>query len=190
LFIGNNLAAGKIQTSDGLAVDLRNIRSPIVVFCSHGDNITPPQQALGWILDLYDDVNDIRANGQTIIYSIHDRIGHLGIFVSGSVARKEHNEFSSNVDLIDVLPAGLYEAVLERKTDETAGPELVHGDWVTRFETRTLDDIRALGGNDSADERCFAAVDRVSHIHLALYRAFMQPLVRAFANPLSASRSR
>ncbi len=53
LFIGNNLAAGKIQTSEGLAIDLRNIRSPIVVFCSEGDNVTPPQQALGWILDLY-----------------------------------------------------------------------------------------------------------------------------------------
>ena len=37
------------------AIDLRNIRSPIVVFCSKGDNITPPQQALGWILDLYDE---------------------------------------------------------------------------------------------------------------------------------------
>jgi poly(3-hydroxyalkanoate) synthetase len=46
LFIGNNLAAGKIKTSDGTAVDLRNIRSPIVIFCSKGDNITPPQQAL------------------------------------------------------------------------------------------------------------------------------------------------
>src|SRR6266550_2136176 len=47
LFIGNNLAAGRIQTSNGTSIDLRNIRSPIVVFCSKGDNITPPQQALG-----------------------------------------------------------------------------------------------------------------------------------------------
>ena len=65
------------------AVDLRNIRSPIVVFCSKGDNITPPQQALGWILDLYDSVDEIRAYGQTIVYTVHDSIGHLGIFVSG-----------------------------------------------------------------------------------------------------------
>ena len=36
LFIGNNLAAGRIETSDGTAIDLRNIRSPIVVFCSKG----------------------------------------------------------------------------------------------------------------------------------------------------------
>jgi poly(3-hydroxyalkanoate) synthetase len=83
LFIGNNLAAGRIKTSDGIAVDLRNARSPIVVFCSKGDNITPPQQALDWILDLYDDVDDIRSHGQTIVYTIHDKIGHLGIFVSG-----------------------------------------------------------------------------------------------------------
>src|SRR5258705_1614371 len=57
LFVGNNLAAGKIKMSDGQTVDLRNIRSPIVVFCSEGDNITPPQQALDWILDLYADVD-------------------------------------------------------------------------------------------------------------------------------------
>src|SRR5712664_3765678 len=60
LFVGNKLVAGEIRTSDGRAVDLRNIRPPIVVFCSEGDNITPPQQALGWILDLYDSVDDIR----------------------------------------------------------------------------------------------------------------------------------
>ena len=106
LFVGNHLAAGEIRTSDGTAIDLRNIRSPIVVFCSRGDNITPPQQALDWILDLYDDVDEIRAHGQTIVYTIHDKIGHLGIFVSAGVARKEHDEFASNIDLIDVLPAG------------------------------------------------------------------------------------
>ena len=95
LFVGNKLAAGEITTSDGTAVDLRNIRSPIVVFCSKGDNITPPQQALDWILDLYDSVDDIRAHGQTIVYTIHESIGHLGIFVSAGVARKEHDEFAS-----------------------------------------------------------------------------------------------
>src|SRR5579864_5674785 len=59
LFVGNHLAAGTIRTSNGTTIDLRTIRSPIVVFCSKGDNITPPQQALGWILDLYEDVDDI-----------------------------------------------------------------------------------------------------------------------------------
>jgi pimeloyl-ACP methyl ester carboxylesterase len=182
LLIGNNLAAGRIKTSDGVAVDLRNICSPIMVFCSKGDNITPPQQALDWILDLYDDVNDIRSCGQTIVYTIHDTIGHLGIFVSGAVAKKEHAQFASNIDLIDTLPPGLYEAVFEPKTDTTAGADLVTGDWIMRCEMRTLDDIRALGSNDAADERRFATAARFSEVNLALYRTFAQPIVRALVS--------
>ena len=179
LFVGNNLAAGRIQTPDGETIDLRNIRSPIVVFCSKGDNITPPQQALGWILDLYDSVDDIRSYGQTIVYTIHESVGHLGIFVSGGVAKKEHGEFSSNIDLIDTLPPGLYEAVFEARGEDTANPDLASGSWVMRCEARTLDDIRALGGNDIADDRRFATAARVSEINLSLYRTFMQPIVRA-----------
>jgi uncharacterized protein DUF3141 len=186
LFVGNNLAAGTIHTSDGLAIDLREVRSPIVVFCSKGDNITPPQQALGWILDLYTDASEIKSYGQTIVYTVHESIGHLGIFVSAGVARKEHGELSSNIDLIDTLPPGLYEAIFEAKTADTANPDLASGNWVMRCETRTLDDIRALGGNDAADERCFAAADRVSQANLALYRTFVQPFVRAAVNPAAA----
>ena len=179
LFIGNNLANGKIQTSDGTVVDLRNVHSPIVVFCSRGDNVTPPQQALGWIADIYADVDEIRSYGQTIVYTIHDSIGHLGIFVSGGVAKKQHQEFSSNIDLIDILPPGLYEAVFEANSEDKAHGDLASGKWVMRCETRTLDDIRALGGNDDADERRFATALRVSEVNLALYRAFVQPAVRA-----------
>lgn len=190
LFVGNHLAAGDIRTADGTAIDLRSIRSPIVVFCSRGDNITPPQQALDWILDLYDSVDDIRAWGQTIVYTVHDHVGHLGIFVSAGVARKEHDEFASNIDLIDVLPPGLYEAVLTPKGAAVANPDLVTGEWVMRCEARTLDDIRAFGGNDLADERKFEAAARLSEINLALYRAFAQPMVRAFANPQLAEAAR
>jgi len=182
LFIGNNLAAGRIKTSNNEVIDLRNIRSPIVVFCSKGDNITPPQQALGWILDLYDDVDEIRNYGQTIVYTIHETIGHLGIFVSAGVARKEHGEFSSNIDMIDVLPPGLYEAVFEAKKGDITNPDLASGDWVMRCEARTLDDIRAFGGNDPQDERRFATAARLSEINLALYRTFVRPMVRAFVS--------
>ena len=182
LFVGNHLAAGTIRTRDGTTIDLRTIRSPIVVFCSKGDNITPPQQALGWLLDLYEDVNDIRSYGQTIVYTIHEKVGHLGIFVSSGVARKEHGEFSNNIDLIDTLPPGLYEAVFESKTAATENPDLVTGDWVMRCEARTLDDIRALGGNDAADERRFATVARVSEANLALYRTFAQPIIRSMVS--------
>ncbi|UQD95275.1 DUF3141 domain-containing protein [Bradyrhizobium japonicum] len=183
LFIGNNLAAGRIEMSDGQKVDLRNIRSPIVVFCSKGDNVTPPQQALDWILDCYADVDEIRAYGQTIVYTVHESIGHLGIFVSGGVAKMEHAEFSSNIDLIDVLPPGLYEATFEARGNETLNADLATGQWVMRCEARTLDDIRAMGGNSPEDERRFAAAKRVSELNLAAYQKFLRPWVKGMVTP-------
>jgi len=45
LFVGNKLASGELRNSEGLRIDLRNIKSPIIIFCSWGDDITPPQQA-------------------------------------------------------------------------------------------------------------------------------------------------
>jgi hypothetical protein len=187
LFVGNKLGSTELTTRDGVRVDLRNIKGPIVVMCSKGDNITPPQQALGWILDLYDSVDDIRSQGQTIVYSVHETIGHLGIFVSGSVARKEHREFASNIDLIDILPPGLYQAVITRNE---GAPTSELGDYVARFEARTLDDIRAYGGNSEADERRFAAAARVSEVNLGLYRTFIAPWVRAFATEPTAELAR
>ena len=97
--------------------------------------------------------------------------------------KKEHNEFSSNIDLIDMLPPGLYEAKFERKSGDTASPDLMSGEWVMRCEQRTLDDIRAMGGNSPEDERRFATAARVSEINLSLYRAFMQPMVKAIFTP-------
>jgi pimeloyl-ACP methyl ester carboxylesterase len=190
LFIGNNLAAGRIKMSDGTAVDLRNIRSPIVVFCSEGDNVTPPQQALHWILDLYADVDEIRAYGQTIVYTVHKTIGHLGIFVSGGVAKKEHAEFSSNIDLIDVLPPGLYEATFEARDSATLNDELAVGQWVMRCEARTLDDVRAMGGNSPEDERRFETAKRVSEMNLEAYRKYMQPWVKSMVTPQMAELMR
>ena len=186
LFVGNRLATGEIVTSDGKRIDLRNIRSPIICFCSKGDNITPPQQALGWITDLYAKDDDIRVCGQTIIYAIHESVGHLGIFVSGGIAKKEHQEFASNIDLVDVLPPGLYEAVMTPKSGEAANPDLVVGDWIVRFEPRTLNDIRAVVQPSAENERRFAAVQRVSEINLGLYRTLLQPLVRAGINEQTA----
>jgi hypothetical protein len=99
------------------------------------------------------------------------------------VARKEHGEFSSNIDLIDTLPPGLYEAVFEEKTADLANADLVAGQWVMRCEARTLDNIRALGGNEPADERRFEAAARVSETNLGIYRTFAQPFVRAAISP-------
>jgi pimeloyl-ACP methyl ester carboxylesterase len=186
LFVGNKLSTAEIVTRDGVRLDLRDIRSPIVCLCSKGDDITPPQQALGWILDLYESERDIVAAGQTIVYAVHEKIGHLGIFVSGSVAKKEHQEFAGNIDLIDCLPPGLYQAVFSQKTPDAANVELAAGDYISRFERRTLEDIRALGGNSLDEERCFAAVARLSEVTLGLYRTTAQPMIRALASEQSA----
>lgn len=190
LFLRNTLPGGGIVFSDGARVDLRNITSPIVVFCSWGDDITPPQQALGWILDLYDTDRDLIAGGQTIVYALHQSIGHLGIFVSAKVATKEHDEFARTMDLIDVLPPGLYEAVFTERTSDMAHTELVSGEHLVRFERRRLDDIRALGGNDAADDRRFATLARLSDLNQGLYRATLGPLVAALSTPQSAAALR
>jgi hypothetical protein len=182
LFVGNRLATAEIVTEDGTRIDLRNIRSPIVCFCSKGDNITPPPQALGWITDLYQSVDDIRAHGQTIVYCVHESVGHLGIFVSGAVARKEHGEFASNIDFVDILPPGLYEAVITPRGEGDVGADLVAGDYLIRFAARDIADVRAIVGTDPEDERRFAAAARVSAINLGLYRTFLQPFVRATVN--------
>jgi hypothetical protein len=182
LFIGNKLSSGDLVTSRGTRIDLRDIQSPIVVFCSQGDNITPPEQALSWILDLYDSDRDIIAYGQTIIYAMHHDIGHLGIFVSGRVAKKEHQEFTQNMDMIDVLPPGLYEALIRKKRPEDARLDLVEGDYIVELRPRTLDDLRKLCGRDPKDDLRFATVARVSEINQGLYRTFMQPWVQAVSS--------
>ncbi|HEV2099473.1 MAG TPA: DUF3141 domain-containing protein, partial [Stellaceae bacterium] len=179
LFVGDKLASGELRRADGVRLDFRNIKSPIIVFCSWGDDITPPQQALDWILDLYDDEKDIVAAGQTIVYCLHHSIGHLGIFVSGKVATKEHGEFAQAMDMIDLMPPGLYEAVISGVDETVENPELVQGDYLFTLEQRRLDDIRALGRNSREDDLAFATVARVSEVNQGLYRTLLRPAVRA-----------
>ena len=188
LFVGNKLSTARLVTEDGLRIDLRNIRSPIIVFCSKGDNITPPPQALGWITDLYQSDKEVLAHGQTIIYAVHESIGHLGIFVSGAVAKKEHREFTCNIDLIDMLPPGIYEAVIRDKTPDTPNADLAYGDYVLTFERRHLADIEAIVEHREDDDRRFAAVSRISQVNQGLYKSFVQPWVKAFATPRSTER--
>jgi hypothetical protein len=187
LFVGNKLAPGELRDSRGVRVDLRNIKSPIIVFCSHGDDITPPQQALGWILDLYDREDEIAAAGQTIVYCLHQSIGHLGIFVSGKVAAKEHGEFAVAMDMIDLMPPGLYEAVITGIDESVENAELIEGDYLFSLEARTFDDIRALGSNSREDDLAFATAARVSEINQGLYRVLAGPTVRMAVTEQSAA---
>jgi pimeloyl-ACP methyl ester carboxylesterase len=188
LFIGNKLTQGRIVADDGAPIDLRNIRAPIVVIASEGDNITPPPQALNWILDLYDDVAEIRANEQTIVYTVHPDVGHLGIFVSGRVAAREHESLVHSLDLIDTLPPGLFEMVVDEVVEEV-GDGLDAPAYTLHFEARTLDDIRAYD-DGRADEEPFRAVARFSEINEGLYSTMLAPWLRLFAHAGAADLTR
>jgi predicted flap endonuclease-1-like 5' DNA nuclease/pimeloyl-ACP methyl ester carboxylesterase len=174
LFIGNRLARGEAELG-GERIDLRSIRSPIIVFASHGDNITPPQQALNWIADLYSDVDEIKARGQRIVYMLHQSIGHLGIFVSGSVANREHDAITDTMRAVEALAPGLYEMRLDDAEDR------VH----IRFEPRTIDDILDID-DGREDEELFASVTRLSELGTEVYDLMLRPWVQATVTPTSA----
>ncbi len=106
LFVGNKLWTGEVGRRQ--AFDLRDIKSPIILFASMGDNITPPQQAFNWVADVYGSTDEIKARGQVIVGLLHEDVGHLGIFVSGKVAKKEHAQIVSVLKSIEALPPGLY----------------------------------------------------------------------------------
>jgi pimeloyl-ACP methyl ester carboxylesterase/tellurite resistance protein len=189
LFVGNKLTKGTIQTSDRRRIDLRNIRAPIVVIASWGDNITPPPQALNWIPDLYESVDEIRAYEQVIVYTLDQRIGHLGIFVSAKVAEKQHAEIVNTLDLIGSLPPGLYEMIIEDKRPDDVGVDLLPGNYLVRFEERTVQDILALD-DGREDEAAFETVARISEINEGLYDTFVSPWVKLCANDATAEALR
>ena len=62
----------------------------------------------------------------------------------------------------------------------------IFGQYVARFEARTLDDIRALGLNSVEEDRRFATVARLGEINAQLYKSWIRPFVQATANPSAA----
>ncbi len=180
LFVGNKLTRGEAILDDGTAIDLRRIESPVVVFASHGDNITPPQQALNWIPDLYASTRELEAHGRVIIYTLHESVGHLGIFVSAQVANKQHEQIGSVVKTIEALAPGLYEMLISRDA---------HGQYTVTFEARTIEDILAL--DDGREEEVeFAAVAKVSEWATKTYELTWQPIIRAIVTPELAEASK
>ena len=113
--------------------------------------------------------------GQTIVYCLHQSIGHLGIFVSGKVATKEHGEFAQSMDMIDLMPPGLYEAVITGVDDTVEHPELVQGNYLFSLETRTLEDVRALGGDARRRPARLPQRRECRKSTGGLYRTFLRP---------------
>jgi hypothetical protein len=192
LFVGNRLSSGEIAfVGDERKIDLRNITSPVVVFASFGDNITPPAQALNWIADVWGDERAIVAAGRTIVYLLHHDIGHLGIFVGAAVARKEHDQMIDTLDQIDVLPPGLYEMVVEHRNPTQDRDQLSYGEWSVRFESRRIDDLRRLEGDGGRDdEAVFSTIAKVSSWNAAMYKTWGRPWLSHMVNPAQAEFAR
>jgi tellurite resistance protein len=165
-------------------INLKNFKDPIIVFASGGDNITPPPQALNWIRKVYGTVDEIKNQGQVIVYMVHQEVGHLGIFVSGKVARKEHRGIIGSVDMLEYLSPGLYEMIVEGNSSH---PWL--DDYDVHFEPRTMKNILDLD-DGLQDEEAFFPANTISRLNDDFYRIFLSPWVRAAVSETTAETIR
>ncbi len=185
LFVGNKLWSGTKGTG-GKTFDLRDIKAPIVLFASMGDNITPPQQAFNWVADVYGSTDEIKSRGQVIVGLLHEDIGHLGIFVSGKVAKKEHAQIVSVLKSIESLPPGLYGMKIHDVKGRDGKVE-----YEVTFVERQLEEIVArLNRFERNDEKPFEAVAALSDFNQRAYELFAQPFVQSLGNEVTAKVSR
>src|SRR5215831_10163322 len=184
-WITRNLFVGsRLWSAD--TMDLRSIKTPIILFASMGDNITPPQQAFNWVADIYGSTDEIKARGQVIVGLVHPDVGHLGIFVSGKVARKEHSQIVSVLESIEQLPPGLYAMEIAEGKGADGKPS-----YDVSFIERRLEDVAAqLNRFGRADEKPFEAVMAVSEFNQRAYELFARPLVQALASEQGAAFGR
>jgi len=186
LFVGNKLWKGGVKSGSGEVFDLRDLRSPIILFASLGDNITPPQQAFNWVADVYGTTEEIKARGQVIVGLVHEDVGHLGIFVSGKVAKKEYTQIVSVLKSIESLPPGLYAMHITEAKGKGGRTE-----YRVEFEERRLEEVAArLNRIERKDEKFFESAAALSEFNQRAYEIFAQPFVRAIANPVTAQLGR
>jgi len=182
LFVGNKLWGGDVKAAGGKVFDLREIKAPIILFASMGDNITPPQQAFNWVADVYGSTDEIKARGQVIVGLVHADVGHLGIFVSGKVAKKEHAQIVSVMKSVEMLPPGLYAMSIEERKGADGKVE-----YEVEFRERKLEEISArLNRLQRNDEKPFEAVAAVSEFNQRAYELFAQPMVQSMSNEMTA----
>jgi hypothetical protein len=157
-----------------------------VLFASMGDNITPPQQAFNWVADVYGSTEEIKARGQVIVGLLHQDIGHLGIFVSGKVARKEHRQIVSVLKSIESLPPGLWAMQIAERRGAGGRTE-----YDVQFVERRLEDLVArLNRLKREDEKPFEAVAKIAEFNQRAYELFARPLVQSMSSEPLAQAGR
>jgi pimeloyl-ACP methyl ester carboxylesterase len=186
LFVGNKVWSQRKPSGEKL-FDLRRIQTPIILFASMGDNLTTPQEAFNWVADVYGSTEEIKARGQTIIGLLQGHVGHLGIFVSGEVAKKEHASIVSVLKYVEALRPGLYAMKINTLPKDESGKAR----YEIEFEEHRLEDIvQRINRFGRRDERPFQAVAALSEFNQRLYEAFLQPIVQRMSSDFAAKLAR
>src|SRR4029078_8679049 len=134
-----------------------------------GDNITPPQQAFNWVADLYPTTEALNANGQVIGGVMHKSFGHLGIFVWGAVAKREHTQIVDLIEYIEHLPPGLYGMQVE---EQKSNGSVVYDVMLTE---RRVEELHVLQKYGRKDEVPFQTVENASEPLARTYETFVHP---------------
>ncbi len=179
LFVGNRLEEGGFRICDCCYADLHKLKSPMLIFASNGDNITPPQQALGWVSAVWPTTEALVASDQRIVYLLSPTIGHLGIFVSGDVARREHRAILECLDSLEELPPGLYEMRIQESVNNADG---VDPQYKVSFERRSVEDL-PQASTPAAFERVRDLAQQLD----VLYQNTLGPWARLVGGPAVAS---
>ena len=179
LFVGNRLEEGGFRICECCHADLRRLKSPMLVFASSGDNITPPQQALGWVPAVWKTTEALIAGGQRIVYLLNPNVGHLGIFVSADVARREHRAILENLDVLERLEPGLYEMRILESIGDVDCPE---PQYRVSFGTRRVEDLPKAQATEA-----FERVREQSELADASYQHTLGPVARAVGGPVLAA---
>ena len=123
---------------------------------------------------------------RVIVGLMHQDIGHLGIFVAGKVAKKEHAQIVSVLESIEALPPGLYGMQIAEKPGRDGETSYD----VDLVELRLEDVAARLNRFKREDERPFEAMNAVSEFNQRAYELFGRPLVKAMSNEYSAKLAR
>ena len=115
---------------------------------------------------------EIKARGQVIVGLMHENVGHLGIFVSGKVAKKEHAQIVDLIEYIEHLPPGLYGMQIEeQKTNGGVRYDVM-------LTERRVEDLQVLQKYGRKDEMPFEAVEATSEALASAYETFVHPARR------------
>jgi hypothetical protein len=120
-----------------------------------------------------------------IVGLLHEDVGHLGIFVSGRVAKKEHAQIVEVLKYIESLRPGLYLMEIDEEKGPGGKPE-----YEVTIEERRLEDLRRLNRLQRRDEKPFEVVAEVSALSDRAYNLFGRPLVRPLVNETTAELGR